>query len=257
MFLSVFDIFKIGIGPSSSHTMGPMLAAARFLGALRAGDETVPGAGPPERLRVRLHGSLALTGKGHATDRAVMLGLLGFLPDTFDAPAAEAALEALAAAKTLRPRDLPPLAFDPATSIAFDFGPPLPRHTNGLVFEALDARGALHLAATYYSIGGGFVLTERELDRPAAAGGPGVPYPFAAAGALLQHANASGLSIAAIQRANEAARLDPGALDAGLRRLWQVMSASIDRGLAAEAAELPGGLRVRRRAGAIHARLAA
>ena len=136
MFLSVFDIFKIGVGPSSSHTIGPMLAAGRFLGALRGGAEPVPGAGPPARLRARLHGSLAFTGKGHATDRAVVLGLAGFEPATFDAARAETALARLAATRTLEPEGLPPLAFDPAADVIFDYGPPLPGHANGMVIEA-------------------------------------------------------------------------------------------------------------------------
>ena len=141
MFLSVFDIFKIGVGPSSSHTMGPMLAAARFLDALRDGPDRVPGSGAAARLEASLHGSLAFTGKGHATDRAVILGLLGFVPDTLDPDEAERRLD--------RPRARPaastspasaPLAFDPEKGVVFDYGPPLPGHANGMVLARLRRR---------------------------------------------------------------------------------------------------------------------
>jgi L-serine dehydratase len=258
LFLSVLDIFKIGVGPSSSHTMGPMLAAARFLDRLREDADPIPGAGPPARLRAILHGSLAFTGKGHAPDRAVALGLLGFAPESFDAAAAEAALARLAERRRVEPEGLPPLAFDAATDIVFDFGPPLPGHANGLVLEAADEAGALRHRETYYSVGGGFVLTERELAAPPRTdAGPPVPHPFATAAELLAATRATGWPIAALQRANELARIEARALDAGLARIWDAMADSIDRGLSAETAELPGGLRVRRRAGAIHARLTA
>jgi L-serine dehydratase len=258
MFQSVFDIFKIGIGPSSSHTMGPMLAALRFLEALRGGAEPVPGAGPPARLVARLHGSLAFTGKGHATDRAVALGLLGFRPDTFEAERAAAALARLAETRVIASQDLPPLAFDPGTDIVFDYGPALPGHANGLVLEALDARGQRHLAETYYSVGGGFVLTERELARGRSGDdGPAVPHPFATAADMLAACRATGLTIAGLQRANERARHEAAPLHAGLARLWEVMGETIDRGLAAEPARLPGGLGVRRRARAVIERLEA
>ena len=258
MFLSVFDVFKIGVGPSSSHTMGPMLAAARFLDLLRDGSERIPGAGPPARLGVRLHGSLAFTGKGHATDRAVILGLAGFTPDVFDAGRAEAALATISADRRVAAPGLPPLGFDPNADLVFDYGPALPGHANGLVLSAWDAAGNLHAQEIYYSVGGGFVLTARELARPpAAAAGPQVPYPFTTAAEMLGMARASGLGPGAMKRANELALRNDEALEAGLARLWAVMSDTIDRGLAAPAGDLPGGLRVRRRAGAIHAALLA
>jgi L-serine dehydratase len=256
MFLSVFDIFKIGVGPSSSHTMGPMLAAARFLDELREGSR-IPGGGAPASARCRLHGSLAFTGKGHATDRAVTLGLAGFRPDMVDLAAAEAALALVAAERTVRPEGLE-LVFDPARDIVFDYGPPLPLHTNALVLEADDARGNLAHRQTYYSIGGGFVKTEAEMrasDRlvePAA--GKAVPYPFASAAEMLDMARRSGLSIAAMKRANEEARMSRAELDAGLDRLLAVMDDTIERGIAAEGI-LPGGLNVRRRAPDIHRQL--
>ena len=136
MFLSVFDMFKVGIGPSSSHTMGPMVAAARFLDGLRAS----------------LHGSLAFTGVGHATDRATILGLAGFAPDTYDADRAEAALARIRETKTIEAPGLGTLAFDPAKDLTFDYGPALPGHANGMVLKAIDAQGDVILEETYYSI---------------------------------------------------------------------------------------------------------
>ena len=258
MFLSVFDIFKIGVGPSSSHTMGPMLAAARFLDALRDGADRIPGSGAPARLEASLHGSLAFTGKGHATDRAVILGLLGFVPDTLDPDEAERRLAALRETGTIEVPGIGPLAFDPAKGVVFDYGPPLPGHANGMVLKAIDAAGNLHLTETYYSIGGGFVLTERQMKTAALKGDDAQvtrPYPFASAVEMLAMGEASGLSIAAMKRANESAG-GRAALDAGLDRLWSVMNACIDRGLATDGT-LPGGLKVRRRAKAIHQALLA
>jgi len=258
MFLSVFDIFKIGVGPSSSHTMGPMLAAARFLDALRDGADRIPGAGAPARLEATLHGSLAFTGKGHATDRAVILGLLGFVPDTLDPAEAERRLAALRDTGTIDVPDLGPLAFDPGKGVVFDYGPPLPGHANGLVLRAFDAAGNLHLTETYYSIGGGFVFTERQMRTATLEGDDAAisrPYPFATAAEMLAMGEASGLPIAAMKRANETAG-GHAPLDAGLDRLWSVMDACIDRGLATDGI-LPGGLAVRRRARAIHQALLA
>ena len=258
MFLSVFDIFKVGVGPSSSHTMGPMLAAARFLEALRDGADRIPGSGAAARLEATLHGSLAFTGKGHATDRAVILGLLGFVPDTLDPDEAERRLAELRATGRVVVPDMGPLAFDPNKGVVFDYGTPLPGHANGMVLKAFDAAGNLHLTETYYSIGGGFVLTDRELRGATLKGDDAKidrPWPFASAAEMLAMGETSGLSIAAMKRANETAG-GHGSLDAGLDRLWQVMDACIDRGLATDGT-LPGGLKVRRRARAIHQALLA
>ncbi len=251
MFLSVFDIFKVGIGPSSSHTMGPMVAAARFLDLLREGPFR------PRGLRARLHGSLAFTGVGHATDRAVVLGLAGFRPEDYDPDAAEAALARIREGKAVQREGLPPLSFDPGADLVFDYGPPLPGHPNGLVLEATDAQGDVLVAETYYSVGGGFVVTAAELEADAADdGGPAVPYPFATAAEMLAMAREHGRSIAEMKRANERTRLGAQLLDAGIDRLWQVMEECIERGLAREGT-LPGGLNVKRRAPAIHAALEA
>jgi L-serine dehydratase len=244
-------MFKVGIGPSSSHTMGPMVAAARFLDLLRGSPFSAAGLG------ARLHGSLAFTGIGHATDRAVILGLAGFLPETYDAAKAEAALAAIRAAKALQPDGLPLLRFDPEADLVFDYGPPLPGHANGLVLTATDAQGDAILAETYFSVGGGFVLSAAELAAgKATASGPPVPYPFKSAAEMLEMCRARGLSIAGLKRANELTRRGAGDLDRGMARIWAVMNACIDRGLATGGI-LPGGLNVKRRAPGIHQALLA
>jgi L-serine dehydratase len=245
MFLSVFDIFKIGIGPSSSHTMGPMVAAARFLDHLRALPFRVHG------LRARLHGSLAFTGHGHATDRAVILGLAGFRPDDYDATRAEAALSSIHDSGHIDAPGLGNLAFAPKRDLIFDYGPPLPGHANGLVLMGLDAQGDVIAQETWYSIGGGFVLRAEEMGKPPSAARITVPYPFERAAQMLEMARDSGKTIAAMKRANELTAHNPAELEAGLARIWDVMRACIDRGLMTDGT-LPGGLSVRRRAKAIH-----
>ena len=251
MFLSVFDMFKVGVGPSSSHTMGPMVAAARFLDRMRAAPFVCHG------LRGSLHGSLAFTGVGHATDRATILGLAGFLPDTYDHEKAEAALDTIRETHLVTPDGLPPLAFNPKEDLTFDFGPNLPGHANGMVLMATDAQGDVILQETYYSIGGGFVLTEGELaeGRDTDEGAP-VPYPFKSAAEMLTMAETSGKSIAEMKRENEISRGGHDNLNTGVARIWQVMNDCIDRGLENEGI-LPGGLQVKRRAKGIHEALLA
>jgi L-serine dehydratase len=251
MFLSVFDLFKVGVGPSSSHTIGPMVAGARFLDHLRRQPFRVHG------LKASLHGSLAFTGVGHATDRAVILGLAGFRADDYDAARAEAELDRIRQDGTVRPPGLPELVFVPDRDLLFDYGPALPGHANGLILRATDAQGDTIAEVTYYSIGGGFVVTAQEL----AAGkdrddGPPVPFPFRSAREMLDMAAESGLSIARMKRQNELTRRSGAEIDAGLQRIWQVMSSCIDRGLATDGT-LPGGLKVRRRAKGIHDKLLA
>ncbi len=255
MFLSVFDVFKIGVGPSSSHTMGPMTAAADFLDLLRRSEA----AGAARAVRATLHGSLAFTGHGHATDRAVALGLLGHRPADLDGAEAERQLAELAETRRLSPPGLPDLRFDPVRDIVFDYGPPLPGHANGLVCEALDGEGVAVLSETYYSVGGGFVVTAAALASaaPEASDAAEVsrwPYPFADAAGMLRMAQGSGLSIAAMKRANECVGRSEGEVEAGLARIWSTMDACIERGLSREG-ELPGGLRVKRRAVRIRAQL--
>jgi L-serine dehydratase len=251
MFLSVFDMFKVGIGPSSSHTMGPMVAAARFLDLLRKAPFSVAG------VKASLHGSLAFTGVGHATDRATILGLAGFVPESYDRDKADAALAQIKATKTVTPDGLPALRFDPEADLRFDFGPNLPGHANGMILSATDPQGDVILQETYYSIGGGFVMTQAELDagKDTDDGAP-VAYPFKSAAEMLEMAKTSGLTIAEMKRANELSRRSVSDLDAGMRRLWQVMNDCIDRGLENDGI-LPGGLNVKRRAKGIHEKLLA
>ena len=267
MFLSVFDIFKIGIGPSSSHTMGPMSAAALFLARLREGRNPVPGSGAPAKLTCHLHGSLAWTGAGHGSDRAVMLGLAGCEPATIDPDAIEDLETSIRALKCVTPPGLPPLSFDPQTDLIFDYGPPLPGHANGMILQAFDKAGNLHLRETYYSIGGGFVLSAGELDKERAStaaatrteAGDGTvrPFPFVNAAQMLQMGKASGLTIAQMKRRNEAAGCaNVEELEQGLDALWKAMNDCIERGLRMEG-DLPGGLKVKRRARAVHDKLKA
>ena len=246
MFLSVFDMFKVGVGPSSSHTMGPMVAAARFLEKMRAAPFECYG------VRASLHGSLAFTGIGHATDRATILGLAGFEPDTYDAERAEAALKDIHAHRRVAPSGLAPLRFDPKEDLRFDFGAALPGHANGMILMATDAQGDVILQETYYSIGGGFVMTESEL----AAGkdrdeGPAIPYPFKSAEEMLAMARTSGKSIAEMKKANEIVRGCAVSFAQGAERIWRVMNDCIERGLTTDG-ELPGGLGVKRRAKPIY-----
>ncbi|ARE38602.1 L-serine dehydratase, beta subunit [Rhodovulum sp. P5] len=263
MFLSVFDVFKIGIGPSSSHTMGPMLAAARFLDALRGGVDRIPGAGDLYGLGASLHGSLAFTGKGHATDRAVILGFCGLRPETLDPDAAEALEATVRREGIVRPDGLRDLRFVPETDLVFDYGPPLPGHANGLILWACDRAGNTYHRQTYYSVGGGFVLTEAELqaqqqaqpDLHAEKAAHAFPYPFGSAQEMLEMGARAGLSIAAMKRANETV-LHGRALDTRIDAILQAMDDCLNRGLAQEGV-LPGGLNVRRRAKAIHDQLVA
>ncbi len=252
MFLSVFDVFKIGVGPSSSHTMGPMVAAGEFLQQLR--DANVH----PARLRASLHGSLAFTGKGHASDRAVILGLAGFLPHDYDHQAAERALTQITETKTVTVDGLPPMAFDPEADLRFDYDQVLVGHANGMKFIALDENGAELFREIYYSIGGGFVVTAAELDRVGEADEAAislVPYPFRNAEEMLEMAKTSGKTIAQMKRANELMCCASNEeFDSGLTQIWMVMKNCMKRGLD-EAGSLPGGLNVKRRAHDIHRQL--
>ncbi len=254
MFISVFDVFKIGIGPSSSHTMGPMAAAARFLDQLREGQLS------PARIVVSLHGSLAFTGKGHATDRAILLGLLGHEAATIDPDQAEEDLAQLRQTHTLAIAGIDRVSFDPDADLIFDYGAPLEGHANGMIFRAYDKDGAHLFEETYYSIGGGFVLSAAEL----AARDNGepiteekvVPFPFKSAKEMLAMGRARSCTIAEMKRANEEIRHPDRDLDASLDELWNAMNACIERGLAQDG-QLPGGLKVKRRARQIHQKLLA
>ena len=246
MFLSVFDIFKIGIGPSSSHTVGPMVAAARFLEQLRAQEHR-----NPARIAVSLHGSLAFTGKGHGSDRAVILGLMEQQPHSVECDRIDEMIAGIAEARRIAPAGLPAISFDPASDLIFDYETALPGHSNGMIFRAFDQAGELVDELICYSIGGGFVVSQAELEQGQQAAAPAgledMPYPFANAAEMLEMASASGLTIAEMKRANECSRMSAAELDAGLDRIWDAMQSCIERGLA-QGGVLPGGLKVRRRA---------
>lgn len=259
MFLSVFDLFKIGIGPSSSHTMGPMTAAARFLDEVLNGDWPRPAGVAVDRVGASLHGSLAYTGIGHGSDRAVVLGLAGLTPQTVDPDRADGVAARIALEKRLTPPGHPSYRFDPAADLVLDRKTPLTGHANGMAFYAYDAGDRLLLKRIYYSIGGGFVVSEEELQRMKAKGsvtteGKKVPYPFKNAVEMLKMADKSGLSIAEMKRVNEETQMSREELDAGLDAIWGAMKSCIDRGLSQDGI-MPGGLKVRRRARQLHDKL--
>ncbi|MEM8915041.1 MAG: L-serine ammonia-lyase [Pseudomonadota bacterium] len=249
MFLSVFDLFKIGIGPSSSHTVGPMVAAGRFLDLLRQASPIGPVA-----LRVSLHGSLAFTGKGHATDRAICLGLLGQTPREIDPDAAEPLIQGLKREKQIRTEGLPILDFDPVTSLIFDYEKTLPGHSNGMTFSATDTHDNRTIEWVCYSIGGGFVASEDELGQQSDSPTVNVPYPFATARQMLEMGVQANRSIADMKRANELTKMSATNLENGLDEIWQAMASCMDRGFRQEGT-LPGGLNVQRRAAGIHEKL--
>ncbi len=254
MFISTFDIFKIGIGPSSSHTMGPMVAAARFLTELKDRDDLTVAT-----LRVRLSGSLAFTGKGHATDRAVILGLLGLTPDNLDPDQVDDLLAKVGSEKRLHIPGHGTTRFNPEQDLIFDYGPSLPGHANGMKLSAHDEVGDPLLERIYYSIGGGFILDEDELeafkDKDHLA--PEIeqaPHAFINAKDMLAMGEASGLSIVEMKHANEAAIMTSDECQRRLDRIWEVMEGCIDRGLRTDG-QLPGGLKVKRRAKALRQKL--
>ena len=258
MFLSVFDIYKIGIGPSSSHTMGPMSAAVRFLDEILNGDWPRPTDTPVAKLHVSLHGSLAYTGIGHATDRAVLLGLAGHLPDAIDPDRMDGIINTIRTSKSVQPEGHPAYRFDSDENLVLDRKMPLTGHANGMMFQALDATDRLLLKRIYYSIGGGFVVDEAELEAMKAKKKPpvesGIPFPFRNAKEMLEMAKASGLSIAQMKRANEEKHLSPHDLNQKLDRIWTAMDRCIDRGISTTGI-MPGGLNVKRRAKQIHDKL--
>ena len=248
MPVSAFELFKIGIGPSSSHTVGPMLAARRFLSEASA-------EGVFDRIGeviVELFGSLALTGRGHATDRAILFGLLGERPDRIDPDRALAQVDEVKRSGRLCLLGIRPIAFDEQLHFIFH-RESLPRHPNGLRLSARDASGRTFFQRTYYSIGGGFVIAEgEEQDELGAAAR--LPYPYKSAKELLAIASATNKTIEEIAFANETARRSPNEVREGLNEIWSAMQDSVDRGLKHDG-ELPGPFRVRRRAPGLFRRL--
>lgn len=256
MAVSVFDLFKIGIGPSSSHTVGPMRAARLF--AQRLANE-----GLIDRVaavRVELYGSLGATGKGHGSDKAVLLGLEGEEPATVEVDTIAGRLAAIREARQLRLLGWHPVRFIEKEHLLF-FTKALPFHANGLRFIGLDAERRELIARTYYSVGGGFVVSEElagdgTAHRRVAPDTTILPLPFHTGDELLARCAGRGLSIAQVMRDNERHWRDDEAIDAGLLEIWHVMQRCVERGLRSEGT-LPGGLKVRRRAAEWHRKLVA
>ena len=244
--ISIFDLFKIGIGPSSSHTVGPMIAARRFRDGLAALETA------PERITAELFGSLAWTGRGHGTDDAICLGLLGEVPESIDPDAVPSLVAGLKASRTIDVGGRR-IRFDRESDLCFDFEEVLPLHTNALRFRARARGGALLCERVFYSVGGGFVV---EAEGGATLAQPEAPLPFNSAAELLALCRSRGLTVAEVQMGNELAWRSREAVQAGLDDIRDAMFACIERGLTQEGC-LPGGLKVRRRAKSLHESLRA
>ncbi|MBV9344162.1 MAG: L-serine ammonia-lyase [Gammaproteobacteria bacterium] len=250
MTLSVFDIFKVGIGPSSSHTMGPMRAAREFaLGLKQDGllAET-------RAVVVRLYGSLALTGRGHGTDRAVLAGLEGGEPETLDPDSIEPTVQRIRGSGRLRLLGEHEVDFDEPMQLLFMLHERLPRHSNGLRFSALGSGNRLLREQDYYSIGGGFIVRGQEAEAAEARSHAAPPYPFASAEELLALCRAHGLEMYELVLANEYAWASPAEVRARLLHIWEVMQACVARGFR-QTGLLPGVLKVRRRAPRLYRQL--
>jgi L-serine dehydratase len=255
MALSVFDLFKIGIGPSSSHTVGPMVAADRFARGLAEEGALAS----TRRVTVELFGSLGATGKGHGSIPAVALGLMGERPDVVDPALTPDRIAAITESRQLRLLGEHPIAFDPADDIVLHRNKQARFHSNAMAFRAVDDSGAVLAERTFYSIGGGFVLDGSQVsddDQPViVADETAVRYPFSTGDELLAHASASGLRISDIVMANELTWRSEKEVRSGLLKIWSVMQDCIQAGINASGV-LPGGLKVRRRAPALAAKLA-
>ena len=263
MAVSSFDLFKIGIGPSSSHTVGPMRAAARFVerwlieGAAGDGNDLQR----TTRVRAEVFGSLALTGRGHGTDKAVLMGLEGHWPHLIDPDVIPASLDRIRGEKLIRLGDQHgrhhEIDFDEKRDLIMNKRQKLPFHTNGMRFTAFDAAGEIIATRDYYSVGGGFVVNQDDAaeDRIVADTTP-LPYPFHSGDELLAQCERSGLTIAQLMYANEQAWRTPEQIDAALDEIWAAMRACVQRGIDSPGT-LPGGLHVTRRAPLLHAELTA
>lgn len=244
MALSIMDLFKVGIGPSSSHTVGPMLAAKRFANALEREqvlEKTI-------RVSVELFGSLGATGHGHGSPKAVMLGLIGNSPDTVDIDSIPNMIESIVSEKKLNVLGKRLISFDSDDDLVMHRRKTLPAHPNGMSFTALNESGETLLHRIYYSVGGGFVVDEAAagVDR-IVVDNRKIKYPFRTATELCSQASTNGLRISDVMLANENSWRNEAETREGLLRIWEVMSASITRGCATDGI-LPGSLKVRRRA---------
>ncbi|QFI54484.1 L-serine ammonia-lyase [Aeromonas simiae] len=252
--ISVFDLFSIGIGPSSSHTVGPMRAAHAFVSQLRAQGVLTR----TDRVETECYGSLGQTGKGHGTGKAIILGLAGFEPDTVDIEAIPAFLAEVERREQLTLGGEQPSAFPRQGAIIFNRRKSLPLHANGMTLRAF-AGSTLLCEQTYYSIGGGFIIEESRFinardEAQAFDLAHPIPYPFDSGADLLGHCHETGLSVAGVMLANERVFRTDAQIKAGLRRIWEVMQACVVRGCQSEGV-LPGGLKVKRRAPALYRQL--
>ncbi|MCG9752041.1 L-serine ammonia-lyase [Vibrio brasiliensis] len=238
--LSIFDIFKVGVGPSSSHTNGPMLAGYHFTRLL------APSITKVSRVQVDLYGSLSLTGKGHHTDRAVILGLLGNRPDTIKMASAKQALSSTIKDRQLCLAGAHTIDFSYESDILFH-DDNLPLHENGMTITAFDSKGAQLAFETYYSIGGGFIATESELKQGGNQNQVDVPFPFTSADEMLEMAESNGLSLGGMILQNEQRFFDEEEITRKAEQIWKVMSLCMQRGFETEGI-LEGGLNVTRRA---------
>ncbi|MDH5632066.1 MAG: L-serine ammonia-lyase [Gammaproteobacteria bacterium] len=256
MFISVLELFKIGIGPSSSHTLGPMVAARQFLASLDHDGRIQQLAAP--RIRCTLKGSLAFTGKGHSTDRAIALGLHGYEPTQLLERDIDALVTELWQADSVSIGDNVRVGFDPSKDIIFDTGEPLPEHPNGMIFDLVDDHGDAILSKIFFSIGGGFIVTGDEIGSLEAPlkmeSATACTYPFDSATTMLSMAEQNNKSIAAMKTVNELDYISVEQLQHGLDAIWASMCACIEKGLIADGV-LPGGLNVSRRAGNLYKQL--
>jgi len=256
MAVSVFDLFKIGIGPSSSHTVGPM-RAARLFGLRLQHDGLLD---KVARVQVLLYGSLGATGKGHGSDKAVLLGLAGHEPDTVDIEGIPALLDAIRAGD-LNLVGQHKVAFDESKDLVFKRRETLPFHANGMRCIAFDAEGNEIANRVYYSVGGGFVVSDEvaadgSKQKVIAPDTTMLPYPFKSGDELLELTKRHGISIAELMRRNECHWRSEAEIDAGLMKIWDVMQACVTRGCKTEGI-LPGGFKVKRRAAQLHRDLTA
>jgi L-serine dehydratase len=242
MNISLFDLFSIGIGPSSSHTVGPMLAANEFLNLLETHDLFKK----THRIQVKLYGSLALTGKGHGTDKAILNGLEGKSPETVDPDSMVPRMHEIYATHALSLAGKKTISFNEKTDFLFLQKELLPKHTNGMEFNAYDSHEQCILSQIYYSIGGGFITTDEAFDHDISAPHP-IPYPFDTAEQLLNLCKSNHLSIPELMMANELSWRDIDAIESGILGIAQVMNDCIDNGCH-QSGELPGGLHLKRRA---------
>jgi L-serine dehydratase len=247
--LSVFDLFKIGIGPSSSHTVGPMRAARQFAARLRDAQLLARVA----RISVTLYGSLGATGKGHGSDKAILLGLSGHEPDSVEVESIAGIVERIRSTHELMLFGTQPLPFDERRDLSFNHKDTLPLHSNGMRFTAYADGGAELLAGTYYSVGGGFVVNDEKRIVPDLTV---LPYPFRNGDELLALCEKEKSTIADIMRRNERRWRSDEEIDEGLLRIWHVMQACVQRGCETPGV-LPGGYKVKRRAPGLYAQLTA